>query len=354
MKTLYIGSTSGYAGKTLLIISLGRYFQSMGLKVGFMKPVGTSPSREPEKVIDEDAMFVQKVLGLNHDLELVTPIVVTRDLQLSVFKEGCPDFMGKIIKSYEILKKDKDIMLICGSGSFLHAGKYCNVAGIDVATALESKVILIDRYFKEFYYDYLISAKELLKEDLIGCVLNAVPEETMEIVNSLLAPLLRKRGLEVLGIIPKDPILYAIPIRELIRRLRGNIISGQDKIDDLVIDFLIGTMQVENFMFHYQKKKNPAVIVGGDRSDLQLVAIEGRCKCLILTGNIYPNDIVLNRARDLNIPIIVVKEDTYSVAKKMDSILETIKLRDEAKINQGFNLVKRCLDWEYLKKILEI
>ena len=86
MKTLYIGSTSGYAGKTLLIISLGRYFQSMGLKVGFMKPVGTSPSREPEKVIDEDAMFVQKVLGLNHDLELVTPIVVTRDLQLSVFK----------------------------------------------------------------------------------------------------------------------------------------------------------------------------------------------------------------------------------------------------------------------------
>lgn len=145
------------------------------------------------------------------------------------------------------------------------------------------------------------------------------------------APIEQKKGIDVLGVIPKDPVLYSIPIKELAARLKGNIISGQTKKDELVIDFIIGTMQVENFMFHYQKKKNPAVIVGGDRSDLQLVALEGRCKCLILTGNIYPNDIILNRAKDLNIPILVVKEDTYTVAKKMDSILQTIKLRDQQK-----------------------
>jgi len=353
MITLYIGSTSGYAGKTLITLTIGRYFQKLGFKVGFLKPIGTSPITENEnKVIDQDALFIQKILGLNNDPELLTPVLVTRDLQLSVFKKGCPDFMGKILNSYEKLKKNNDLMLVCGSGSFLHTGKYCNIAGIDVANALEAKVILIDRFFKEFNYDYLVSAKELLGDKLIGCILNSVPERIMDTVDNLLVPLLNKKDINVLGVIPKDPFLYSITIKELAKRLRANIISGQSKLNELVIDFIIGTMQIENFMYHYQKKRNPAVIVGGDRSDLQLVALEGKCKCLILTGNIYPTDIILSRAKDLNIPILVVKDDTYTVAKKMDFILETIKLRDEQKLNYGFNFIKEHINWIVFKKLL--
>ena len=52
----------------------------------------------------------------------------------------------------------------------------------------------------------------------------------------------------------------------------------------MVENFLIGTMQVENFLTHFKKHRNSAVIVGGDRSDVQLVALEGDCPCLILTG----------------------------------------------------------------------
>lgn len=354
MKTIYIGSTSGYAGKTLITISLGLYFQNLGLNVGYMKPIGTSTSTKNNKHIDEDAVFTQKILGLNYDHDLVTPVVVSRDLQLSVFKKGCPDFMGDIINAFNILQKDKDIMLVCGSGSFLHAGKYCNVAGIDVANALDAKVILIDRFFTEFYYDYLVSAKELLNDNLLGSILNSVPEEIMDDVNNLLVPLLKRKQIEVIGVIPKDLILYSIPIRELVIRLKGNIITGKNKEDNLIREFIIGTMQVENFMLHYQKRKNPAVIVGGDRSDIQLVAIEAKCSCLILTGNIYPSDIIINRAKELEVPIIIVREDTYTVAKKMESILNSMKLLDESKINHGYNLVIRCLNWQYIKEAIGI
>jgi BioD-like phosphotransacetylase family protein len=228
------------------------------------------------------------------------------------------------------------------------------VAGIDVSTALNAHVILIDRFFKEFYYDYLISAKELLKDKLIGCILNSVPQTITKTVKTLLSPLLERKEIKILGILPKDSILYAIPIKELAYRLKGNIIAGQNNINELVKDFIIGTMQVENFMFHYQKKDRPVVIVGGDRSDLQLVALEGKCRCLILTGNIYPNDIILNRGKELNIPIIVVKDDTYTISKKMDKILETIKLRDPSKIKHGFNIIKNALNWEYIRKKLQL
>ncbi len=354
MKILYIGSTSGYAGKTLITISMGLYFQSIGLKVGYMKPIGTSTSTIENKHIDEDAVFTQKALGLNYDPEIVTPVVVSRDLQLSVFKKGCPDFMATILKAFEILKEDKDIMLVCGSGSFLHAGKYCNIAGIDVAKALEAKVVLIDRFFTEFYYDYLLSAKELLDDALIGCILNSVPDYIMDDVNNLLIPLLNRKQIDVLGIIPRDSILYSISVKNLAKRLKGNLITGKNKQNNLVREFIIGTMQVENFMLHYQKRQKPAVIVGGDRSDIQLVAIEGKCSCLILTGNIYPSEIIITRAKELEIPIIVVKEDTYTIAKKMETILNTMKLLDETKLNHGYNLVKNHINWTKINKAFGI
>ncbi|MFO8032342.1 MAG: phosphotransacetylase family protein [Desulfohalobiaceae bacterium] len=350
MPGLYIGSTSGFAGKNLLAMAVALKFQQEGYKVGYMKPVGTMPSEKDHTLGDEDALFVQEVLGLRDDLELVTPVLLTHDMQMEIFTEGCPDLMGKIKQAYANLSQDKDIMLICGSGSYLHTGKYCNLAGIDVSQSLDTKVLLLDRYFKEFYYDYVISAQEILGEDLLGVVFNSVPETRLQMVKEMLTPMLQNRGIKVLGTVPKDTLLNAIRIADLASRLGGKIISVPSKSEVIVEDFLIGTMQVENFMTHFRKKKNSAVIVGGDRSDLQLVALEGKCPCLILTGNLYPNDIILTRSEVLEVPIIVVREDTYTVAKKMENILESMKLRDKVKVDHGAQLVDSILDWESIKQ----
>jgi hypothetical protein len=354
MSGLYIGSTAGFAGKNLIVMALGLQLQKEGYNVGYMRPVGTSPVQKGDKMGDEDAAFVQEVLGLDEDPELVSPVVATHDLQMQVFAEGCPDLMGRIVQAYNTLSKDKDVMLVCGAGSFLHAGKYCNVAGVDVAQALGTQVILVDRFFKEFSYDYLISAKEQLGEELVGAILNSVPESRMDTVESMLKPLLERRGIRILATAPQDSLLNAIRISDLANRLGGKIISVPEKSDVVAESFLIGTMQVENFMTHFRKKPNSAVIVGGDRSDLQLVALEGKCPCLILTGNLYPNDIILTRSEDLGVPIIVVRDDTYSVAKKMEKILESIKLRDQVKINHGAKLINSILDWSTIKQSLGI
>ncbi|HMB31822.1 MAG TPA: DRTGG domain-containing protein, partial [Desulfohalobiaceae bacterium] len=351
---LYIGASSGFSGKNLLAMGIGLRFQKEGYKVGYMKPVGTLPSEQENKMGDEDAFFVQDILGLTEDLDLVTPVLVTHDLHMQIFSEGCPDLMTKIVNAYQELEKDKDIVLVCGSGSYLHTGKYCNIAGLDVSKALGSKVILIDRFFKEFNYDYILGAQEHLEDDLLGVVFNCVPESHISLVDELLKPLMERRQVNILGTIPEDPILNAIKISELANRLGGKIITVPNKAEKIVENFLIGTMQVENFMTHFKKRKNSAIIVGGDRSDLQLVAIEGQCPCLILTGNLYPNDIILTRSEVLEVPIIVVREDTYTIAKKMESILESIKLRDYVKIEHGAKIVDSIMDWETIKKGLNL
>jgi len=351
MVGIYIGSTAGYSGKNLIAMSLGLRFKKMGLKVGYMKPVGAVP-RENLKPGDEDAMFLQQVLGLEQNPALVTPVVVNREFARRAFSEDIGDLLPGIVSAYEELSSGKDVMIIAGSGNFLGSGTYCGLDGVSVSRALAAKTVIIDRYQNELKYDYVLRCKQALGDDLAGAILNDIPEDYRAEVDELLAPFLRRKGVEVLGVIASDPIMSAIKVSDLAERLGGKVISAHHKADRVVEDFLIGTMQVENFLTHFMRHKNSAIIVGGDRSDVQLVALEGSCPCLILTGNLHPNDIILTRSEVLQTPIIMVREDTFAVAKKMENILTRHKLRDMIKVNHGVQLVAGALDFELLRQRL--
>jgi len=352
MVGLYIGSTRGFSGKNLITLALGRKFQEDDLKVGYMKPVGAVPKEIEGRLVDEDAFKALKFLNIQADPSEITPVLISQDFMQKAYSGECLLYMNDIKKSYEQLKQDRDIMLIGGSGSYMYTGKYCNLDGLSISRALEAKVVLIDRYHQELNYDYLIAAQEVLGDKLAGVILNDVPESFMRETREYIVPMLQHRQINVLGIIPHDPLLKAINVGDLAKELGGKLISMQSKSDEVIQNFLIGTMQIENFMAHFHKNKNSAVIVGGDRSDLHLVAMEGNCPCLILTGNIYPNDIVLTRSEVLGIPIIVAREDTYTVAQKMERILNRTKLREPVKVTQGCQVVNEHLDYKTLYQSL--
>ncbi|BBD08894.1 phosphotransacetylase family protein [Desulfovibrio ferrophilus] len=353
MAGIYIGSTSGFSGKNMVVMGLGLKLQKDSVSVGYMKPVGAMPAEIEGTAWDEDAYFVQDVLGLKNDAEALTPVLVTQDFKVKAFSGQCGDLMGDIKAAYEKVSAGHDVTLVAGSGS-MYSGKYCNVDGVSVAKELGLKVIIIDRFQEELKYDYLMVMKEALGENLVGVILNDIPPSFMDEVETMLRPCLERMGVRVLGVIPKDPLMGAIKVSDLAERLGGKVISAHNKADKVVENFLIGTMQVENFMTHFRKNKNSAVIVGGDRSDVQLVALEGNCPCLVLTGNLYPNDIILTRSEVLEVPIVIVRDDTYSVAKKMETILSRHKLRDVIKIRQGAQLVSANIDYEFIKKSIGI
>jgi hypothetical protein len=348
---IYIGSTSGYSGKNMVVMGLGLKLQKEGYKVGYMKPVGAMPKEIDGRLGDEDAYFVQDVLNLEGDSGLVTPVLVTQDFKVKAFTGKVEGLLDDVKDAYSQLSQGKDVMILGGSGS-MYSGKYSGTDGIAVVKHLGIKTIIIDRYRKELNYDYLVVLKEELGDDMVGVLLNDIPPTFMDELNALVRPFLERSGVKVLGVIPKDPLMGAIKVKDLAEHLGGKVITAHNKADRVVENFLIGTMQVENFMTHFRRNKNSAVIVGGDRSDVQLVALEGDCPCLVLTGNLYPNDIIMTRSEVLEIPIIVVRDDTYTVAKKMESILSRHKLRDHIKIRQGAQLVSNAMDYDFIKQAL--
>ncbi len=352
MKGLYIGSTSAFAGKNITTLALGLALQKQGLRVGYMKPVGRLPVVVDESTGDADAMLIREVLGLDAAPDMLTPVIIPQNLRVSRLHEQ-GSRMTDVREAYESLAHGRDIMLVGGCGSFLHTGKHKGVDGLSIVRELSLATILVDRFDTTLHYDAVLSIQQALDKALLGVLFNDVPEDFMRDAEDILVPFLRERSVEVLGLIPRDPLLNAIKASELAWRLDGQIISGNAQSQRIIEEFLIGTMQVENFMTYFRRQRNCATIAGGDRTDLQLVALEGDCPCLILTGNIPPNELVRTRADQKGVPVIQVREDTYTVAKRMETILGSQKLRELVKIERAAVLVASVLDVQHVLELLD-
>jgi BioD-like phosphotransacetylase family protein len=125
-------------------------------------------------------------------------------------------------------------------------------------------------------------------------------------------------------------------------------------LDDLVERFSIGAMNFEGALRYFRKIRSKAVITGGDRPDIQLAALETDTRCLILTGNLYPNETIIAKAEERNVPIMVVQRDTYSVVEQVEDIMSRLRIRDERKINRAIQLVDEEFDFALLYERLGI
>ena len=302
---------------------------------------------------DKDAWFIHRALSLEDPVETLCPVVMTQDLMVESCRDECPGLDIKILEAFEIVSKGKDVVLIGGAGT-LESGKVLNVSGFDLIRRLNAWVVLVDSYEREFYLDEVLDATERLKERLIGIILNKVEVSYVEELERLIIPFLERRGIPVLGTLPHDAVLGSVMIADIVDALAGDVLCCRDKLEGLVEHFLIASMQVDQALKYIRKARNNAVIVGGDRPDIQLAAIEAGTQCLILTGNLYPNEIVISKADITGIPIIVVRGDTFSVAKRVEQLSSKLRLREKEKVESGIRLVEEKVDFSRLYKGLGI
>lgn len=340
MTGIYIASTTERAGKSLLAFSLGVLLQKRGLAVGYMKPVGRLPQKKDELSGDADALMVQEVLGQSVQADTLTPVMTPLSMHALTLDEQDNSALERIRDAYERIGKDKDITLVSGTGAFPAAGRFAGVDGLRLVRELNLKVLLVERFKRGINYNELLLAKDMLGEALVGLVLNDVPEEEMRDTKTLLVPWLTARGLLVRGVLAHEPGLTAMRVLDIAHGLEGRIVAGNAQSARMVTSFLIGTMQVDNFMMHLGRKPDCAVIVGGDRSDLQLAALHAGSPCIILTGNIPPSELIRSRAEKVGGTLIMVREDTYTVARAMTRILRSKKIRDLNQVRLGVCLVE--------------
>ncbi|HAX18616.1 MAG TPA: AAA domain-containing protein [Actinobacteria bacterium] len=348
MIPLYFVSNEAYSGKSSFCIALGTILSDRGLKVGYMKPVGTLPARFQGQTIDEDSQYVKEVLKLNDELEDISPIVLTQNYYREGLKNDdfSKEFLNSIEKSYKKIKKDKNIVLMEGAKNIEH-GSFIGVSARDICTKLKAKTILILRYSPDIV-DYVLLAKDFLKDNFGGLIINLVPSNQSDYLDNILVPFFEKNSIEIFGTIFADKTLLSVTIKELAEFLEGKILSARDKTDTLISSFMIGAMSEEQAISFFRQQTDKAVITGGDRPDIQLAALETDTKCLILTGNFAPSSVVLNRAEELGIPIILVAFDTLRTTEKINEILGKVRFHEFTKIDKMVEIVKNNIDIDKL------
>ncbi|RJR21054.1 MAG: phosphotransacetylase family protein [Nitrospiraceae bacterium] len=350
MKRLYIGSMNRHSGKTLLTLGLSIILKEMGHKIGYVKPLGNEPLIKAGKVVDANALFFKEALGLDEPVEALCPIVLTLDSMSTALSGKTRHTAERILKSIKSIK-NKDILFITGT-SDLFEGSVFGTNGIRIIKETAAGAIMVEAWNNEETLDDIIGAKEILGEKLDGIILNRVREDSQEFIKKKVKPFLKRHNIELLGTIPDDPLLKAVTVKALVNVLGGKVICAEDRLDGLVENFSIGAMDVDNALKYFRRTPNKAVITGAHRADIQLAALDTSTKCIILTGGLQPNDVIIGNARLKGVPIIIVNEDTYTAVERIEGILGKMKIREKEKLDRIRQLVGDNIDINgMLKKI---
>lgn len=348
MIPIYIASNTGFSGKTLVSIGLAMKLRQIGYEVGYMKPIGKIPVRRGSEVFDADALFVKETLGLSEPDEVISPFVFTFETQSLMLKGRIPDVRKKILAAFRSFKK-KDYLVINGSGS-LFEGALLGINVLSLIDGMDAQVLTVEPWRGEFSADSLYGVSRLLKGRFAGAVLNKIPENTVQYVKEHLRPFLEKKGIKIFGVIPKDRLLESITVRRLSELLGGKVLCCEDRLDELVENYSIGAMDVDSALAHFRRVRNKAVITGAHRSDIQLAAMETSTKCIILTGGLPTNDVVMGKAQTVRIPIISVPYDTFTTIDRIEASMGKTSIREKEKIER----IKRLMETEFdIKRFLK-
>jgi BioD-like phosphotransacetylase family protein len=346
MKTLYITSVERYSGKTATCLALGKKFQEDGYQVGYLKPLSLQPWRIADKIADEDAAFVIKALGLSAQPWELSPVVVSPEFLQSLLEGKADDnLMDRVLAAREFASKGVDILLLEGGGS-LREGYVVDLPTAKVAKALNSVVIALVKYRDEVrVLDDALAARKRLGAEMLGIIINRVPAPSGDFVNNLVAPFLEGQGIPVLGVLPEVRGLAAITVGELIDVLDAEVLIEHYDEDALAENLTVGAMTADAALRRFRKQTNKAVITGGDRTDIQLAALETSTTCLILTGNLRPSPLIVKQAEEFKVPVLLVRPNTMETIEIIEKVFGKTRLGQSIKLQNFQSLLSKHVDW---------
>jgi len=353
MVTLHIASTERFSGKSALCIGLGGYYRRRGYALGYLKPVSTSDRVLPERTSDEDASFMKQVLGLSEPVEILAPVTLTSLAVEAILKgEGPIDYRERLKAAYEQVRQGKDILILEGGGN-LREGYLLGLSPPLVSELFDARELVVVRYDSDIQIvDDALAAHAILDGSLLAVVFNVVPRQRLPFIKAVVQPFLAAQGVTVLAALPRERVLSSVSVGELVDRLTGELLCGQEYTEELVEHLMVGAMNVEAALRYFRRKPNKAVITGGDRPDIQLAALETSTKCLILTGNLEPSPIILGRAEEIGVPVLLVREDTLTTVQNIESFFGKTRFHQPKKIQCFERVLAENFDFAKLDQAL--
>jgi hypothetical protein len=356
-KKIFIAATSENDGKTTVSLGLIAVLKRHFNRVRFIKPIGQKYLMEQGFKVDKDTVLIEKVFGVRCEqctVKDMSPVTLDRGFTENYIENGPSEDYIKIIKdSFALIERNSDLVIIEGTG---HAGvgSVINLSNATVARLLDANVILISsggigRPIDEIMLNKALFDKEGVK--LAGVLVNKVMPDKYDKVSRVVRMGLEQKGLNVLGVLPYQKILDSHTMREIQEELKFSVFFAGDSFDWQIDNILVGAMRVTDALQYIEN--NAMIIVPGDRVDMiqaicQVHAGELKKGCriagVIITGGIALDAPMTRLLEDSKIPTLLAKEDTYTVATRVNSLVPKLRSQHKFKIVSIIDMVERYID----------
>ncbi|MHA1771722.1 MAG: DRTGG domain-containing protein [Candidatus Thorarchaeota archaeon] len=345
----------GSTGKTLVALALAARLRAAGKTVSYFKPVGEKSYElsDAEHAVDEDAALMKDYLSMEQSLDAICPVVRTRVSPDEFLRVGHDDLLIRIKEGYDEVSKNVDFVLIEGTANawdLLHV----DLSSPQLAKEFEAMVLCLVDFRDIDAIDDALLFRDFFRQhgiDILHIILNMVPPMLISSANTTIASVLEQFEMDYVGAVVQHKELFSPSIRDILQAVEGTMILGEDKLDVLITDFMVGNMAPENALGWFRRATDKAVITSGDRADVCLAALETDTNLLILTGSLGPDVRTLARARETDTAIMVTDKDTFTTSQLVDDLTGSVHPGDTEKIANVERIIGEVID-QFVQKLL--
>ncbi len=347
-KAVYIATMESGSGKSIITLGLMRLLLGKIAKVGYFKPVISDFGKEKK---DNHIDTVRKYFNL--DISFDEAYAFTKSEVLEHQHNGNQDYIvDVIIEKFKALENKNDFILVEGT-DFSGEGTATELKiNSDIAKNLGIPTIIVESGLGKSLEDFtnnMYTAYDLFKEnevEVLAIIANRIKQENLKMVVKVLEKRLPKKA--VISAIPEIEQLSQPTIKEIKDQLYAEVLFGKDKLHHQISGFVVGAMQLHHFLPRLVEKS--LMVTPGDRSDLLLGALQAhisksypKLSGILLTGNLKPPKAIKKLIKGLNhnIPILVTKEGTYKVAKKVGEVKPKIYPENTDKIVRSIQVFEK-------------
>lgn len=337
MRHLFIVSTGDHSGRTILSWAIAERLTGIGLRIGFMKPFGTRSVKTNGELVDPDVLLFKELLGLEDPVESLCPYP-GHEKEAGGLQD--PEIGKSLVSMAHELSEGKDILLIMGSASIFFEDASFFVNEVSLIQELGANVVLVHRHRKTSttLYSILLVAS-MIKESLLGVVLNRVAPEEMQSARDLAASTLKRGVVSLLAALPEDPRLSFPSLADMKNILNGRVLTGVDRLNQPVGGMTVGAGDLVEDLRLFKRVYNKIVLLKPESpahpGDPRAIA------GMILTVDREPGDHVLRTAENSGIPLILVKGDTFEVLERLEKGYPPLTVNDRGKVRLFIDMMDR-------------
>lgn len=222
----------------------------------------------------------------------------------------------------------------------------------ELANAWDASVLLVAAYRRDLRASDLSDWQSALGDRLASVLVNGLTRYLGTEANDNLLPSLEEAGMPLLGLIPEDRFMLSVSVEEVRSGLDGRYVVEEGDLNAPIEWFQVGAMSLDPGELRFGLYDNNAIVVRGDRPDIQMSALNSSVSCLVLTGGIEPIEYITYEAGEEEVPVMVVETDTDSTMYALNEVTSGARMNSSLKVRRFAELLRSRADSDMLRSLL--